>query len=224
MKLVLLAAGRGERMMPLTLSVPKPLIVYRGKTALDHLFGALPDLIDEVVITVGYLGERIRSHCGNSFYGRKVHYIEGDIRGNALGFIKSQPLINSGERFAVSYADDVLTSKEMVDCLNQEFSWLCYHVANPKNVGVVEIDRGSNISKFIEKPENPISTLVANGFMVVNSDIYSYKPVIHDKGEYYFADLMAKFCSQHKVRAVIGDHKHSQLTSPEDVKRLNEAL
>ena len=222
MKLVLLAAGKGERMRPLTLHTPKPLIVYRGKPALDHLFEVLPNSIDEVIIAIDYLGDQIRAHCGSLFYGKKIHYVRGDAKGNALGFLESRSFIGEGERFAVSYADDILTSQEIRDCMAHEFSWLCYRMAAPQNVGIVEVDRDHYVKAFVEKPETPTSTLVADGFMVINSDIFSYTPMLHNKKqEYYFADMMARFCLEHKVRAVVGDSHHSQLTSPEDIDRLN---
>ncbi len=221
MKLVILAAGEGVRMRPLTYTVPKPLLCYRNKTALDHLFDALPDAIDEVSIIVQYLHEHIRSYCGSVFHGKTIHYIEGEKTGNALGFMKSRKFIDDGERFAVAYADDVLTKKEVLDCLSYEFSWLYYIIANPKNVGVLEVDQHNIVSNLIEKPENPTSNLVADGFMVVNSDIFAYTPMLHPNGEYYFSDLMAQFCKDHKVVAVAGDPKHSQLTSPQDIERLN---
>jgi bifunctional UDP-N-acetylglucosamine pyrophosphorylase/glucosamine-1-phosphate N-acetyltransferase len=221
MKLVILAAGEGVRMRPLTLTTPKPLLVYRGKPALEHLFDALPPVIDEVIITVNYLAETIRTHCGGVFCGRKITYVDGESGGNAVGFMKCKEIFKTGERFAVSYADDVLTQKEIFDSLEQEFSWLCYYMNEPKDVGIIEVDMQNRVKTFVEKPEHPTSHLVADGFMVVNSDIFSYTPILHKKGEYYFADLMAEFCKHHDVVAVVGDPRHSQLTTPEDIERLN---
>ncbi len=222
MKLIILAAGEGQRMRPITLTTPKPLVVYRGKTALDHLFLSLPNEIDEVILVVKYLGEKIKEYCGNELYGRKITYVEGEKNGNALGFIKTRELIKEGERFAVSYADDVLTKKEIEDCLKYEFSWLCYFVPDPKNVGIATIDSTNQIIDVIEKPRNPTSNLATNGFMIMNSDIFNYEPELHEvKNEYYFTDLMKKFAKDHKVFAVIGDEMHTQLTSPEDINRLN---
>jgi len=222
MKLVLLAAGEGVRMRPLTLDTPKPLLIYRGNTAIDHLFNALPESINEVIISVGYLGEKIKKHCGGFFHGRKINYVDGEKGGNAIGFMKSKKFIEADERFAVSYADDILTSKEVSDCMEHEFSWLCYHVNEPKDVGIVEIDDNHFVKRFVEKPDKPISNIVADGFMVVNSDIFSLIPNLHEKGEYYFADLMAEFCKNHKVVAIIGDPNHTQLTTPSDVEKLNK--
>ena len=66
MKAMILAAGRGERMRPLTDTLPKPLLVARGRPLLEHHFAALRRAgIGEVVINLGWLGERIREHVGD---------------------------------------------------------------------------------------------------------------------------------------------------------------
>lgn len=222
MKLVVLAAGEGVRMRPLTLHTPKPLLRFGGRTVLDHLFDSLPPEITEAVIVVRYLGEQIRAYCGNQFHGRKVSYIEGSLEGNAIGFMNTEHLFSTRERFAVSYGDELITKKEMEGCLSHEFSWLCYEVNNPKDVGVARIDSSQMILEVLEKPDAPPSNLVANGFMVVNSDIFDYKPEKHKKGEYFFSFLMNKFCKNHNVYAVVGQKDHSQLAVPEDVARLDK--
>ena len=55
MKAVILAAGEGRRMRPFTLSIPKPLLQLQGKKVIDYVFDALPDEVDEAIVTVRYL-------------------------------------------------------------------------------------------------------------------------------------------------------------------------
>lgn len=63
---MILAAGRGERMRPLTDTVPKPLLVARGRPLIEHHFAALLRAgITEVVVNLGWLGERLREHVGD---------------------------------------------------------------------------------------------------------------------------------------------------------------
>lgn len=66
MKAMILAAGRGERMRPLTDRVPKPLLVVRGRPLIEHHIVALARAgITELVINLGWLGERIRDQLGD---------------------------------------------------------------------------------------------------------------------------------------------------------------
>jgi len=75
MQCVILAAGKGTRLRPLTENCPKPLVEVGGKTLLDHIVGALPSSVDELIIVTGYLGEMIEAYCGTEFHGRKVTYV-----------------------------------------------------------------------------------------------------------------------------------------------------
>lgn len=221
MKLIILAAGEGVRMRPLTLTTPKPLLVYGGKTSLDHLFGALPEEITEVIIAVDYLAEQIRAHCGTEFYGRKVTYVTGSREGNAIGFLNTKDLFTPDERLAVSYGDEVITAREMKECLAHSYAWLCYEMDEPKNVGVARLGEGHTILEVIEKPEVPPSNVVANGFMVANADIFTYQPEKNKNGEYYFSSLMNTFCKHHEVYAVLGPKDHAQMSTSEDLARLD---
>jgi N-acetyl-alpha-D-muramate 1-phosphate uridylyltransferase len=100
-KAMILAAGRGERMRPLTDTLPKPLLAARGRPLIEYHFDALRRAgITEVVINLGWLGERLREHVGDgSRFGLAVAYSEegyppletgGGIQ-RALALLGSEP-------------------------------------------------------------------------------------------------------------------------------------
>ncbi len=76
MKAMILAAGRGERMRPLTDEMPKPLLAVRGRPLIEHHFAALGRAgITEFVINLGWRGPEIRDHVGNGHsFGVHVTY------------------------------------------------------------------------------------------------------------------------------------------------------
>lgn len=224
MKIIIFAAGEGVRMRPLTLTTPKPLLSYRGTTNLDHLFAALPHEIDEAIITIDYLGQQIREYCGDNFYGRSIKYVQGSSDGNALGFLATKSYITLGERFAVAYGDEVFAGDEISRCFAHEYSWICYPVEDPTKVGVVSVDDKGFITQIVEKPLQPESNLAADGFMIINADIFDYPLEKHTNGEYIFADLMKQFVLDHSVYAVMGSPGHQQLTTPTDIEYLNQTV
>lgn len=221
MKIVILAAGEGKRMRPLTLTTPKPLLRFGDTTCLDSLFQNLPPSIDEAILVVKYLGKQIRAYCGDNFHGRKIRYVEGSLNGNALGFLETRNFFKEGEKFAVSYGDELITREEIEKCLLHPFSWLCYQTDKPKGVGVVMINELNHIVEMVEKPEVPKSNIVADGFMVMDTSIFKYYPPKHENGEYYFSDLMALLTKDKQVKAVLGATNHNQITTPEDLDRMN---
>jgi len=97
MKALVLAAGEGKRLRPLTDDRPKPMILLNGRPLLEYILAELPDAITEMIIIIGYHGEKIREHFGDSWGGRKITYIEQTER---LGTAR-----------AVLLAKDLLTEK-----------------------------------------------------------------------------------------------------------------
>lgn len=107
MRAMLLAAGRGERMRPLTLERPKPLLGVGGRALIDwHLQRLAAAEIGEVVVNTSWLGAQIEAHCGDGTdYGLKIRYSREDTPlETAGGIIQALPLLGSG-RFILANAD-----------------------------------------------------------------------------------------------------------------------
>jgi N-acetyl-alpha-D-muramate 1-phosphate uridylyltransferase len=107
---MILAAGRGERMRPLTDTTPKPLLSVRGKTLIERHVEALAQAgIASIVINLAWLGEKIRAHLGDgSRFGVRIAYSEeGKALETAGGIIQALPLLGQGPFLVVN--GDVLT-------------------------------------------------------------------------------------------------------------------
>ena len=112
MKAMILAAGRGERMRPLTDSLPKPLLKVAGKMLIEyHLEKLKSAQITDVVINHAWLGEKIEEALGDgSRYGLNIAYsAEGEALETAGGIINALPLLQGlkeeTEEFIVLNAD-----------------------------------------------------------------------------------------------------------------------
>ncbi len=98
MKAMILAAGRGKRMMLLTKNTPKPLIRIRGKTLIEYSIDTLKNAgITDVIINVAYLGEQIQKHLGDGVkFGINIEYsIEQNALETAGGIVKALPLLGN---------------------------------------------------------------------------------------------------------------------------------
>lgn len=105
---MILAAGRGERMRPLTDKAPKPLLEVAGKALIVYQMEALEMAgVREIVINTGHLGDQIQYELGTgTAFGVQIHYSnEGDnILETAGGIIKALPLLGD-DPFIVTNAD-----------------------------------------------------------------------------------------------------------------------
>ena len=223
MKAVILAAGRGKRMGPLTETTPKPLLKIKDRTFLEHIISALPPEVDELVLVIGYKGEQIREFLGTEFLGKKVSYVENDRieSGNAYSFLLTRDYFKPRERFMIIYSDELASKEEIAECVAYEFSWFTHIVDDPTQSGIVTLSASGEIIELEEKPENPKSNIAAGGVLVVNADIFSYPPQQHRNGEYYLTSMMVPFIKNHSVKAVTGT-KNLYFSTPEDIDRFNK--
>lgn len=109
MKAMIFAAGRGERMRPLTESTPKPLLMLAGKSLIEHsILRCKAAGITEFVINVSYQADKIKQALGDgSALGVAIQYSEEETPlGMAGGLIHALPLLGR-EPFIVKSADDV---------------------------------------------------------------------------------------------------------------------
>lgn len=105
MKAMILAAGRGERMRPLTDTCPKPLLKVRGRSLIVwHILGLVRAGITEIVINHAHLGQMIEDTLGNGeqFGARIVYSAEGSALETAGGIAKALPLLGDAPFVVVS--------------------------------------------------------------------------------------------------------------------------
>ena len=222
MQAVILAAGEGTRMRPLTETIHKPLIPIAGKPILDHIFEALPGEIDEVILAVLYLGQQIRKHCGQEFYGRRVTYVEGSPRGTAYSFLASKPRLRAG-RFLFIYGDELPSRIDIAACLAHPASILCWEAEDPWNHGVGVLNQDGTIKEMIEKPKNPPSNLITGGVMVLNEHIFNCLSQ-RQEGEVYFTDMVNQFARAQPLTAVISERRIGGISTPDDIVRIEQLL
>jgi MurNAc alpha-1-phosphate uridylyltransferase len=123
-KAILLAAGRGERMRPLTDQIPKPLVKVAGKALIEHhLFSLVEAGVEEVVINSAHLGEQIIAALGDgSRYGLSIHYSSeaGGALETAGGILQALPLLCSDCDDFIVVNTDVWTDYHLKALLHKE--------------------------------------------------------------------------------------------------------
>lgn len=224
MKAVILAAGKGERMRPLTDTIPKPMISVLGKPLLEYTFDALPEEVDEVIVVVKYLGDKIKEYFGDNFAGKKIIYTNGSELGTAYSFLSAEKYLKSEKSFLFLYGDECPNPEDIQECLTYHTSILCWRVSDPQNHGVVKISNDNNILEIEEKPIKPKTDIIAGGVMFLTSKIFESLPIKGAKDEFNFTDMLAEYIRKEKVHAVVSEKAIGCISSPADIERIEKYL
>ncbi len=224
MKAIILAAGEGTRMRPLTLETPKPLLKINGRPILDHIFEALPEEIIDVIVVTKYLGEKIRAYLGEEHRGKRVLYAEGSEKGTAYSFKATEKFFENGERFLFLYGDEFSSKEDIKACLSRPLSAIVSAYNQPQKAGVVSINKEGCIVDIEEKPEKPKTNIIVGGIMVLDTRVFQYQPFANQKGEYYFTSVLKQFIKKHPVHAVFSKCFLGDITMPDDLRRIESTL
>ena len=202
MKAIILAAGEGKRMQPLTFEIPKPLTRTRGKTLLEHTFDVLPQEVNEVILVVGYLGEKIVDFCGDNFNGKKITYVWQDKKlgtGHALKLC--EPHLRGTGKFLMMFSDDLFDKESIQDMIKHDLAVHVKEHDEPHRFGVVSLASDGSVHAIIEKPAVPSTNLVLTGVKVLSDKIFDFEPDLHPvTGEYYDVTMLQKMIQAgHKI-------------------------
>lgn len=210
LKAVILAAGKGTRLYPLTYRIAKPLLPLVNRTTLLYAFDRLKELnIHDICIVVGENEESIRSALGDgSAHGVKLTYVrQVNPHGlaHAVGFAKE---FVGGDPF-VLYLGDAIYSAGVQDLAK---TFADSHAANlnvvkwvedPRRYGVAVLE-GDEIVRLVEKPQNPESNWAMAGMYFFGPEIWSVLPELQPsaRGEYEITDAIQMLIDRgHKVLA-----------------------
>jgi NDP-sugar pyrophosphorylase family protein len=222
MKAVILAAGKGERMKPLTLDTPKPLLKIGGVPIIERLIAQLPQKVDELIVVIGYLGEKIQNYLGDEFMGRKISYVWQKNPGTYGAMADARHLLNN-EPFAVFFADDILDKKTIHELLGHPLAAVTAEVPDPRAFGVIVFNPDGTIADIEEKPEMPKSNSVLTTAYTFTPHIFEYAPEPHPNGELYLALALSNMAKEHPIKAVKAK-MWLPIGKPEDILKAEAVL
>lgn len=200
MQAVILAAGLGTRLRPLTYHVPKPMIRVAGKNLIEHNLEKLPQEIDEVILVVNYLKEQIINHFGDEFEGRKIKYItQSKPLGTGHALHACQKILD--DRFLVLMGDDIYHADDIKKCLQYENCMLVQEISGSFSGGRIQLTPEGNLNEIIEGKHKRSSSLVNTGLYVLTSAFFNHELFkAPDKNEYYLPQTMVKMAKDHPIK------------------------
>lgn len=202
LKAVLLAAGKGTRTYPLTLTRPKPLLKVANKTIMQHNLEQLKqtDSIKEVIMIIGYKGEMIKKEFGKEFKGMKITYAEqAEQLGTGDALLAAKRLLKG--QFIVMNGDDLYFAEDIIRLLNEKYAVLVKEVGNPEKYGVYLVDSGY-AKMLVEKPKEFISSTANIGCYKLDMKVFDSKPMKTERGEIEITDFISELMKKEKVKCV----------------------
>jgi bifunctional UDP-N-acetylglucosamine pyrophosphorylase/glucosamine-1-phosphate N-acetyltransferase len=203
MQAVILAAGEGTRMRPLTESVPKPMLPVADRPLVAHTAAMAAEAgADELVFVVGYEADRVREHFGDRFEGVPVSYaVQEEQLGTAHAAAAAREHLS--EDFVVLNGDDLYDAAAIRALFATCPAVGAYAVDDPRPYGVFSLD-GDRVTGVVEKPDDPPSDRVNVGAYHFPAEAADWLTEVElsERGEYEITDVVDRVIDAYDVTAV----------------------
>ncbi|TXC85296.1 sugar phosphate nucleotidyltransferase [Luteibaculum oceani] len=201
MKIIVPMAGRGSRLRPHTLTVPKPLIPIAGKPIVQRLVediaGVCAEKITEIAFIIGDFGKEVEEKLigvAESLGAKGSIYYQDQPLGTAHAIMCAADSLDGP--VIVAFADTLFKADFKLDSDSDGIIWV-NKVDNPSAFGVVNLDQDGVIREFVEKPETFVSDLAIIGIYFFKDGAYLKSELqylldndIKDRGEYQITDAL----------------------------------
>ncbi len=227
MKAIILAAGEGSRMRPLTYVRPKVMLPIANKPILEHLLiEASKAGIEEFIFVVGYKDEQVRDYFGSGEkWGVSIAYANQRKQLGTADALKMIEGIVEGN-FLVMSGDIIVNRKDIKKLANKNDNTLSViEVKDTRDLGVVELSEGK-VVQIYEKEAKPPSRMA-------NAGLYQFTPEIFDaismtakssRGEYEITDSLQLLMDKGHDIAYQKINYWLDLSYPWDLLPANESL
>jgi mannose-1-phosphate guanylyltransferase len=181
MKAVLLAAGLGTRLRPITDQTPKCMLPIDGQPMIDIWLDAFGRAgVDEVLVNTHHLPELVSRHIEQrSGLPRARTFFEKELLGSAGTLVAHKKWLEDDDMFLACYADN-LTDFDLGSLVDFHREGVAaatltvFHAPQPSACGIVELDAAQQVVGFVEKPVHPKSNLA-------NAGMYAFDPKVLDE-------------------------------------------
>ncbi|WP_254809823.1 bifunctional sugar-1-phosphate nucleotidylyltransferase/acetyltransferase [Natronosalvus amylolyticus] len=205
MKAVVLAAGEGTRIRPLSHRLPKPMLPVADRPLVAHTVDAAIDAgATEIVLVIGYESATVRSHFGESYRGTPITYaIQEEQQGTAHAVNAARDVIDGP--FAVLNGDNLYDPAAIEQLFDACPAVCAIEVEEPSNYGVLSTDNGT-VTGIVEKPAEPPTNLANAGAYAFPAEAKQWLEVpASERGEHEITDVLATVIEQFSVTPITVD-------------------
>jgi len=232
MKAILLAAGLGTRLKPITNDIPKCLVPINGKPLLTYWIESLIKLeVKEILINVHYLAEQVYQLIEQSPYKQYITLVqEKELLGTAGTLVKNKifwqndtTLVIHADNFCLSNLTAMIqfhqSRKNTTDA-----TLLLFKTEQPKSCGVVKLDEQQLITEFHEKVNNPPTNLASGALFIFSPKVFNHYFSRFKEGQHYELSIDVIPLMIGKVQGWLVDDFYIDIGTPETLEKANKYL
>lgn len=200
LKAIILAAGQGTRVAPLSDNYPKHLLPVAGKASIFHTMDAAVDFVDEIII-VQSAEKKLESVIGNGYKGKNVSYV---VQESPRGTGDSLRSVNVKGKFIVMMGDDIYSKEDIQELLKHDLAIAVLSTNEPHRFGIVKENNGV-MTELVEKPKDLQTGLANTGLYLLDDSIFGELQNVKDspRGEIELTDAVASLAKKTNISVVL---------------------
>ena len=221
MKALLLAAGEGTRLRPITNTIPKCLVPINGKPLLEYWLENLTKArVKEFLVNTSYLHTQVEEFVNKSIYKEKITLVYEPKLLNTGGTLLANKDFFGDEPFFLIHADNLsfCDFKGFIDAhtnrpKNCDITMMLFHTDTPSSCGIVELNESGVVKKFYEKMENPPSNLANGAVYICEFSLFAFLESLYKKEIDFSNDVLPHYMG--KINTFLNDEYHRDIGTVE---------
>ena len=224
MKVIILTAGKGSRLYPLTENKPKSLVLIKNKPILEYIIENLPDELDEIILITEYKEQKIRDYVKRLKINKKMQLIkQGELGGTWGAIISAKNIIRDGEYFVTLNGDDIYDKEDIRKFITNKILYGVSKSLMPKAYYDTTVSKQGNLEGFKHQKE-PLSLINATaGIYTLNKEILNLESISVGGNEHGIPQTLLKNKENYPAK-IIEINNWIQINTKEDLKKAERLL
>jgi len=229
MKALLLSAGLGTRLKPLTNDIPKCLVPIQGKPLLQYWLENLSKAgITEFIINTHYLHEKVEEFVKTSFFKDQITLIyEKKLLNTGSTILVNKQFFEKDKPFMVIHADnfsfcDFSAFIDTHQNAKYDLTMMLFKTKTPKNCGIVILDKYGIVQEFYEKVEYPPSNLANAAVYICSYQAFDFLEKLDKKDIDFSLDVLPQYLG--KINTFLNDTYHIDIGTPQTYEEAQKYL
>ncbi len=221
MRALLLAAGEGTRLRPITNEIPKCLVPIHGKPLLEYWLENLSQVgVDEFLINTSYLHTKVEEFVQKSIYKDKITLVYEPKLLNTGGTLFANRDFFYSQPFFLVHADNLsfcnfeaFINSHLNRPKNTEITMMLFHTDTPQSCGIVELDEIGVVQQFYEKVQNPPSNLANGAVYICEPSIFDFLESLSKENIDFSLDVLPAYMG--KINTFVNNTYHRDIGTVE---------